>query len=94
MYGFGYQNRYIDTFRGREDLLKESGAEFNPLEVKIEDRMDVKFQNEADEFDPERYAFDNFEDEQLSLIRELIYQKIPSIQESAEEEKEAEDLKL
>jgi hypothetical protein len=54
-------------------LLKESGAEFNPLEVKIEDRMDVKFQNEADEFDPERYAFDNFEDEQLSLIRELIY---------------------
>ena len=31
-YKFGFENRYSEIFRGKEDILKEA-ADFNPLEV-------------------------------------------------------------
>ncbi len=62
-YAFGFGNRYTDVFRGKESLLKEV-ADLNPLEVPRSQRMKVKLQIEEDRFDPERYAFDNFDEGQ------------------------------
>ena len=48
-------------FRGKEDMLAEV-ADFNPLEVPRGERMKRKLQREEDQFDPERYAYDNFDE--------------------------------
>ena len=70
-HGYGFKNRYVDVFRGKEYLLNEA-ADFNPLEVDIDSRLGRKFEIEDDKFDPERYAFDNYDDDQIEEIKEII----------------------
>jgi hypothetical protein len=61
-YAYGFKNMYKDVFKGQEQVLKNC-SEFNPIEVKIKDRMRAKFVAEDDCFDPERYAYDNYDNE-------------------------------
>lgn len=63
-YTYGFGNRYRDTFRGQEDVLQEA-TDLNPLEIPRKDRMKFKLEREDEEFDPERYAYDNYDDEPL-----------------------------
>ena len=78
-FGFGFLNRHVGTFRGKEDLLGQA-ADFNPLEVPINDRMKEQFCITEDQFDPERYAYDNFEDEQVEAINEIISLEPPKVE--------------
>jgi len=43
-------------------VLKDS-CDLNPLLVARKDRMRFKLELEDEEFDPERYAYDNYDDE-------------------------------
>ena len=52
---------YSDAFRGKETMLQEV-ADLNPLEVPKTERMRRKLESEEEHFDPERYAFDNFDE--------------------------------
>jgi hypothetical protein len=52
----------------------------NPLEVPKKDRMKFKLEREDEEFDPERYAYDNYDDEPLEQVAELIELKAPVIE--------------
>ena len=61
-FSFGFGLKYKDTFRGNEDVLKEA-CDLNPLLIARKERMRFKLQFEDDEFDPERYAYDNYDDE-------------------------------
>ena len=70
-YSYGYCNKYKDVFKGKEDLLKEV-ADFDPLEVEREKRLETKFEMENDKFDHERYAFDNFDDEHIEEVNLII----------------------
>ncbi|TNV78675.1 hypothetical protein FGO68_gene12827 [Halteria grandinella] len=77
--GYGFMNQYIDVFKGQDKLLNEC-CTVNPFEVEINQRMRVKFVNEEEEFDPERYAFDNYDDEQLQEIEPILSLKAPLTQ--------------
>ncbi len=63
-HSYGYGNKYRDTFRGQEDVLQEA-CDLNPLTVARKNRMRLKLEIEDEKFDPERYAYDNYDDEQL-----------------------------
>lgn len=80
-------NRYRDVFKGKEDLLREV-ALFNPIEVKVRDRMRTKFMIEENLFDPERYAFDNYDDEQLEDLSTFLDLKGPKIPTDISQEME------
>jgi hypothetical protein len=64
-YAYGFGGRYSDAFRGKEGMLQEVG-DLNPLEVPKTERMKRKLECEEESFDPERYAFDNFDDGQIA----------------------------
>jgi len=74
-FAFGFNNKFSDTFRGKEGFLEEV-ADFNPLEVSRDQRLKRKFELEEEAFDPERYAYDNFEDAQVAEIEDLIEVKV------------------
>lgn len=64
-YTFGFAQKYRDVFRGQEDVLKEA-TDLNPLEIARKDRMKFKLEREDEEFDAERYAYDNYDEEPLA----------------------------
>jgi hypothetical protein len=66
-FSYGFLGRYSDIFRGEEALLKEA-CDLNPLEVPRAERMKLKFIIEEEKFDPDRYACDNYDEEQLVYI--------------------------
>jgi len=45
--------------------LKEA-TDLNPLEIARKDRMKFKLEREEEEFDAERYAYDNYDEEPLA----------------------------
>lgn len=45
-------------------------ADFDPLKVAIDQRMKAKCALENDKFDPERYAFDNYDDEAIAQVQD------------------------
>lgn len=69
-------NRFVDVFRGKEDLLNEA-ADFNPLDVEINERMKIKYTIEDEKFDSERYAYDNFDDEQIEQVNAIMSIAVP-----------------
>ena len=81
-YAFGFGSRYRDIFRGQEEVLKEA-TNLNPLEVPKKDRMKFKLEREDEEFDPERYAYDNYDEESLEQVADLIELKAPQISPEA-----------
>lgn len=52
--------------------MLEEVADFNPVEVAIEKRLKKKFAIENEKFDPERYAFDNFDEEAMDPVKHII----------------------
>ncbi|CDW72736.1 protein shq1 homolog [Stylonychia lemnae] len=70
-YCYGFLNKYFDIFEGNEDTLMEV-ADLNPAEVTLKARLMHKVQIENDKFDPERYAFDNFDDEAIEQVQEYL----------------------
>ncbi len=77
-YAYGFNLKYKDIFRGQEDVLKDA-CDLNPLLIARKDRMRFKLELEDEEFDPERYAYDNYDDEQIEQIETLIDVKMPSV---------------
>ncbi len=75
-FSFGFNNRYKDVFKGKEDLLAEM-ADFDPTEVELNERLKTKYEVENDKFDPERYAFENFDDEQQQEIAPFLNFETP-----------------
>lgn len=47
-------------------------ADFNPIEFANGDRLKKKFIIENEKFDPERYAFDSFDEEAMEPVKQII----------------------
>lgn len=47
-------------------------ADFDPATIEISKRLLAKFELEAEKFDVERYAFDNFDDEAIESVTNII----------------------
>ena len=75
-YSYGFNNRYKEIFVGQEDLLADM-CEFSPLMIERKDRLQAKKESELEAFDPERYAFDNFDQESLDTVQELMSYQTP-----------------
>ena len=83
MYGFGGEkNEAIPQHLIQHKQLKL--LEFDPDKIDGNDLLMVKFQVESDTFDAERYANDNFDEETLMQVQQLIEKKIEDVIQSQE----------
>ena len=76
-FNYGFLYKYCDIFKGEESLIL-GVCDFDPSLVAIEKRTQEKIIQENMKFDPERYAFDNFDPEGIEQADEFINWSLPS----------------